>query len=98
MPRQVSDWLHEGISAKRARAVTRNIRVSPAVNVHVGTLGRPGRSGGRRMTITLEHVDNGQFGYETARAWWTCVPAAVDPRLWRFCSVKPVAHRVRIAG
>ena len=94
-PRQVSDWVFEGITAKRARAVARNIRVSPAVNVHVGTLGRPGRSGDRRMIVTLDHEDNGQFGYETARLFWTWVPVEVDPRLWRFCSVKTFYHRER---
>ena len=92
----MSDLLHEGLTAKNARAVARNIRVSPAVNVHVGTIGRPWRTGGRRMIVTLDHEVNGQFGYETARAWWAWVPVEVDARLWRFCSVKPFAHRVRI--
>ena len=98
MPRQVSDWGHEGITAKRARAVARNIRVNPAINVHVGTLGRPGRSRDRRMIVTLDHEDNGQFGFETARLFWAWVPANVDPRLWRFCSVRTFAHRQRVAA
>ena len=51
-----------------------------------GFLGRPGsNSGDRRVLATLGHEENGKFGFEVARQFWTWVQEEMNPRLWRFC-------------
>ena len=56
--------------------------------VHVRPLGNPASSGSGQLLVTVTEYYAAMRAATFVHPWWVVVPTVIDPRGWRFVSLK----------